>query len=93
MIWRRNAVAALVASVAAAATDGVYLAVIRSQDATPPHPTVVPFLMVYIAAVAVAGAASVVLILQDHRGLRRRFWWLRPRAVPPSGSSLSSASV
>ena len=68
MIWRRNAVAALVASVAAATTDGVYLAVIRSQGATPPHPTVVPFLMVYIAAVAVAGAASVVLILQDHRG-------------------------
>lgn len=68
VIWRRNAVAALVASIAATATDGAYLTLIRSQDGTPPHPAVVPFLVVYIAGVAVAGAASVVLILRDHRG-------------------------
>jgi hypothetical protein len=92
-MWRRHAVTALVASVAAATTDGVYQAVIRSQDASPPHPAVVPFLMVYIAAVAVAGAASVALILQDHRGTAQMLWWLRLPASPRSGSSLSSASV
>jgi len=68
VISRRNAAAALVASIAATATDGAYLTLIRSQDVTAPHPAVVPFVVVYIAGVAVAGVASVVLILREQQG-------------------------
>lgn len=47
-------------------TDVAYLVLIRSKDATPPNPGVIPFLVVYIAAVAVAGALSAWLVLGEH---------------------------
>jgi hypothetical protein len=67
MVWQRNVVAAGVASIVAVVTDVAYLMLIGAQDATPPHPAVEPFLLVYIAAIAIAGAASAALILRDHR--------------------------
>ena len=70
-MWHRNAVAGLLAAVAATATDGAYLALIRSQNATPPNAGVVPFLVTYIAAVAVAGVLSAGLILQERRTLAK----------------------
>ena len=71
MAWRRNAVTAMLASVAAAATDGVYYGFIRSQDATSPNAGVVPFLIAYIAAVALIAALSVWLILSEHRTIAK----------------------
>jgi hypothetical protein len=71
VMWHRNAVAALLAAVAATATDGAYAALIRSQNATPPTAGVVPFLVTYIAAVAVAGVLSAGLILQERRTLAK----------------------
>ncbi|MGA8665696.1 MAG: hypothetical protein WB804_02400 [Candidatus Dormiibacterota bacterium] len=49
---RRQVTAALLAAVAAGATDGGYLAIIHSQDATPPVPGVVPFVAGYVGAIA-----------------------------------------
>jgi hypothetical protein len=63
--WRREAVVALLAAVAAAATDWGYLSLIRAQNATPPNPGVVPFVSAYVAAIAVAGVLGAVLILWD----------------------------
>ena len=46
--------AALLAAAAAAATDFAYVVLIVSQGATPPQPGIVPFIIVYIAAIAAA---------------------------------------
>ena len=51
--------AALVAAAAAAATDGAYVALIRSQNATPPQPGIVAFICGYIAAIAAASMVGV----------------------------------
>ena len=59
---RRKATAAVVAGVAAAATDVAYIVVIIEQNASGPNPGVVPFLVVYIAAIAAAALLSAVLI-------------------------------
>jgi hypothetical protein len=65
--WRREAVVALLAAVAAAATDWGYLSLIRSQNATPPNPGVVPFVSAYVAAIAAAAVLGAVLILWEKR--------------------------
>ena len=59
---RRKVIAAVVAAIAAATTDVAYIAVIIEQNATGPNPGVVPFLVVYIAAIAAAALLSAVLI-------------------------------
>jgi glucan phosphoethanolaminetransferase (alkaline phosphatase superfamily) len=61
---RRVTTAALLSAVAAATTDIAYVALIRSQGATPPQPGIVPFVIGYIAAIAAAslfGMRSVFL--------------------------------
>jgi hypothetical protein len=62
---RRRLAPALAGAAAAAATDWGYLALIRAQNANPPAPDpgVVPFVSVYIAAIAAAALLAVVLIL------------------------------
>ena len=55
---------AVLAAVAAAATDVAYVSVIIAQNATGPNPGIVPFLIVYIAAIAAAAALSVALMLR-----------------------------
>jgi hypothetical protein len=61
---RRGVGAALAGTVAAATTDVAYVLLINSQDSTGPNPGVVPFLIVYIAAIAAAGLAGLALILR-----------------------------
>jgi hypothetical protein len=56
--------AAVLAAVAAAATDGAYRGLINSQQATGPNPGVVPFITIYIASIAVAAVVAVALILR-----------------------------
>lgn len=62
---RREVIAALLAAVAAIATDAAYVALVRSQDATPPSPGVVPFVAAYVGAIAVAALAGAGLILRE----------------------------
>lgn len=61
---RRAVVMALVGAIAAATTDVAYVLLINSQGGTGPNPGVVPFLIVYIAAIAAAGLVGVALILR-----------------------------
>ncbi len=61
---RRGVGAALAGTVAAATTDVAYVLLINSQDSTGPNPGVVPFVIVYIAAIAAAGLAGLALILR-----------------------------
>ena len=56
---------AVLAAVAAAATDGAYASLIVSQNATGPNPGIVPFLIIYIGAIATAAVLSVALILRE----------------------------
>lgn len=56
---------AVLAAVAATATDGAYASLIISQNATGPNPGIVPFLIVYIGAIAAAAVLSVALILRE----------------------------
>lgn len=65
MVRRRKATAALVAAVAAATTDIAYVALIVGQNANGPNPAVVPFLVVYIAAIAAAAVIGTVLIVRQ----------------------------
>lgn len=64
VLRRRKATAALVAAVAAATTDIAYVAVIVGQNANGPNPGIVPFLVLYIAAIAAAAVLSTVLIVR-----------------------------
>ena len=64
MVRRRKATAAVVAAIAAATTDVAYVAVIVEQNATGPNPGVVPFLVVYIAAIVAAAVLSALLIFR-----------------------------
>jgi hypothetical protein len=59
VVRRRKATAAVVAGVAAATTDVAYVALIIGQNGTGPNPGVVPFLLVYIAAIV---AAAVLIV-------------------------------
>jgi drug/metabolite transporter (DMT)-like permease len=63
VVRRRKVTAAVVAAIAAATTDVAYVALIIQQNATGPNPGVVPFLLVYIAAIAAAAVVSTVLIV------------------------------
>ena len=54
VVSTRGVMAAVLAAVAAAATDGAYLGLINSQPANGPNPVVVPFISIYIAAIGVA---------------------------------------
>ena len=63
MVRRRKATAAVVAAVAAATTDVAYVAVIVQQNASAPHPGVVPFLLVYIAGIVAAAVVAAVMIV------------------------------
>jgi len=56
-------IAAVLAAVAATATDGAYVALIKSQPPTGPNSGVVPFITVYIAAIALAAVLAVALML------------------------------
>jgi hypothetical protein len=58
---------AVVAAVAATATDVGYLELIGSQGSTPPGGRIVAFIAGYIAAIAVASAAGAVLLLRQSR--------------------------
>jgi hypothetical protein len=60
---RRQITAGLLAAVVAAATDGAYVAIIRSQDAFQPLPRVVPFITGYIAAIAAAAVVGIACVL------------------------------
>lgn len=61
---RHGVVAALIGAVAAATTDVAYVLLINSQGGSGPNPGVVPFLTIYIAAIAAAGLVGVALILR-----------------------------
>lgn len=63
-IRRPGVMPAVLAAVAAIATDGAYISLILSQNATGPNPGIVPFLMVYIAAIAAAAVLAVALMLK-----------------------------
>jgi hypothetical protein len=63
-VRRRGVVVAILGAVAAATTDVAYVLLLNSEDATGPNPDVVPFLIVYIAAIAAAGLLGVALILR-----------------------------
>jgi hypothetical protein len=64
VISPRGVMAAVLAAVAATATDGAYLALIISQNSPGPL-GVVPFISVYIAAIAGAAVVAVALILEQ----------------------------
>jgi hypothetical protein len=64
-IRRPGVMPAVLAAVAATATDGAYVSLILSQNATGPNPGIVPFLIVYIAAIAAAAVLAVALILRE----------------------------
>ncbi len=63
VVRRRKATAAVVAAIAATITDVAYIALIIQQNTTSPNPGVVPFLLVYIAAIAAAAVVATVLIV------------------------------
>ena len=63
VVRRRKATAAVVAAVAAATTDVAYVVLIVQQNATGPNPGVVPFLMVYIAAIVAAAVLAALMII------------------------------
>jgi hypothetical protein len=60
---RRQVTAALLAAVAAAATDYGYLAIIHSQGASDPLSGTVPFVSGYVAAIAAAALIGLALVL------------------------------
>jgi hypothetical protein len=60
---RQQLTAALLAAVAAAASDWAYLAVIHGQDTVPPLPAIVPFVSGYIGAIAVAAVIGLACVL------------------------------
>jgi hypothetical protein len=64
VIHRRVVLAAMLAAVAAVATDGAYLALIYSQNATGPNPGIVPFIAVYIAAIAASAVVAAALMVR-----------------------------
>ena len=64
VVRRRKATAAFVAAVAASTTDIAYIALIVGQNANGPNPGVVPFLLVYIAAIAAAAVIGTLLIVR-----------------------------
>src|ERR1700682_4728465 len=64
VIHRRGVLAAMLAAVAAVATDGAYLALINSQNATGPHSGIVPFIAVYIAAIAASAVVAAALMVR-----------------------------
>jgi hypothetical protein len=63
-IPQSGVIAAVLAAVVAVATDGAYLALIISQHVTGPL-GVVPFITVYIAAIAGAAVVAVAWMLQE----------------------------
>ena len=83
VITTRGVMSAVLAAVAATATDGAYVALIKSQQATGPNPGVVPFITVYIAAIALAAAVAVGLIL---RGKPTAAWPLLVSATTASAA-------
>jgi hypothetical protein len=83
VISPHGVIAAVLAAVAAAATDGAYLGLINSQQATGPNPGVVPFITVYIAAIAVAAVIAVALML---RGTPSAAWPLLVSATTASAA-------
>jgi hypothetical protein len=82
-ISQRGVMAAVLAAVAATATDGAYLALIKSQPSTGPNPGVVPFILVYIAAIAMAAVIAVALML---RGKPTAAWPLLVSATTASAA-------
>ena len=62
VVRRRKVTAAVVAAIAAGATNVAYVALIAGQSSSP-TPGVVPFLLVYISLIAAAAAVSAVLIV------------------------------
>lgn len=78
-----GAMAAVLAAVAAAATDGAYVGLIKSQQATGPNPGVVPFITLYIAAIAMAAVVAVALML---RGKPSAAWPLLVSATTASAA-------
>jgi hypothetical protein len=83
VITPRGVMAAVLAAVAAAATDGAYLGLINSQQATGPHPGVVPFITIYIAAIAMAAVVAAALML---RGKPSAAWPLLVSATTASAA-------
>jgi hypothetical protein len=65
LISPRGVMAAVLAAVAATATDGAYFALIISQNSPGPTPGVVPFITVYIAMIGGAAVVAVALILRQ----------------------------
>jgi hypothetical protein len=70
-VHRRGVVAALLGVILAAATDVAYLLLFNSQDSTPPHPGVVPFVVVYLAAMSATALLGVVLIVMGRQAPAR----------------------
>jgi hypothetical protein len=83
VISPRGVMPAVLAAVAAAATDGAYLGLINSQQATGPNPGVVPFITLYIAAIATAAVVAVALML---RGKPSAAWPLLVSATTASAA-------
>jgi hypothetical protein len=82
VISPRGVMPAVLAAVAAAATDGAYLGLINSEP-TAPHPGVVPFITLYIAAIAMAAVVAVALML---RGKPTAAWPLLVSATTASAA-------
>ena len=83
LISPRGVMAAVLAAVAATATDGAYVVLINSQQATGPHPGIVPFITLYIAAIAMAAVVAVALML---RGKPSAAWPLLVSATTASAA-------
>jgi hypothetical protein len=71
VINRSGVLAAVLAAALAVATDGAYGALIISQHVTGQPVGSVPFVTLYIAAIACAAVVAVTLMLQDKRSAAR----------------------
>jgi len=65
---RKQVTAALLAAVAAAASDWGYLGVIHSQNALPPLPGIVAFITWYIAAIALSAVIGMACVMAGRTG-------------------------
>ena len=64
---QKDIVAAALAAVAAATTDGAYLYLIHQQNASDPHSGIVPFVSGYIAGICAAAILGIVLVQRRRR--------------------------
>jgi hypothetical protein len=81
---RHGVVVALLGAVAASTTDVAYVLLINSQGGNGPNPGVVPFVILYIAAIAAAGLVGVALILLGRTA---------PAQVVLAGATAGSAAL